>query len=923
MTKKGADQAITAPLKGTHIQIIACAGSGKTETLARRVAHLLVQGVQPEAIVAFTFTEKAAAELKQRFLDRSRQKCGDSVLGRVGRMYVGTIHAYALRLLQTYTPRYAGYDLIEEDALRAWVARHQKVIFGSNEWRGLWDRVGAFLRDADVIENEGLWPSGSDDFSKRYRAFVETLDSHHLLTFGRSIAAAVEELRREHVKRNIHKDIRFVFVDEYQDVNPAQEQLIRGLVGRNTQLCVVGDDDQSIYQWRGSDVAIMQGVSGRYSPMLQVELGINRRSVPSIVGVAADFAGTIKPRLAKSIRKYRTEPTNARPVRILTPLNRQQEAEGIVSAIQALMKAGWHAGKIAILVRRWRQVDPILQELQARDIRYDCGGGISLFATPLGYLLAAGFVIGAGWTVPHGWKRSHLPPPPSSGAQWAQQLGGLLRLSKVQRVATRSWIKAFSEEARGNGTKPASLVGDLYDLADAIGVGSWNLDGEDEYVWFGTFARFSQVLASFEKARLSGRWIQGNSGREFKGGQDRGQYFYRALAHFLNGHALDTSAGFETPPDSSSPAVQITTIHSAKGLQWPIAFLPGLEYGKFPSDKIGQVGATSVPGRLIPKKVLTRYAGTEADERRLFYVGMTRARDLLVVSCPEKANKNRVSPSPFFEFVRDHSKSWAPPKGIGSIPRPSESDAFHPPLPSLTFSELSLYGSCPYAYRLATEFDVATPIARDLGYGKSIHHILRRVADMVKSAGRIPNGRQVEALFDSEFHVPYTTATGHAEMKAAAQKLVDRYIKDWSDDLKCVWEVERPFELHLDSVIIVGRADVILDRERASTPKLTIVDYKTYDAKKADQLATDQLRTYTAAARAEGFEVSGAILHNLKLKDKDTARHEVAVDSSSIDQTLARASSWAAGITKGEYPAKPEKRKCIGCDYKRVCQHRS
>jgi DNA helicase II / ATP-dependent DNA helicase PcrA len=187
-------------------------------------------------------------------------------------------------------------------------------------------------------------------------------------------------------------------------------------------------------------------------------------------------------------------------------------------------------------------------------------------------------------------------------------------------------------------------------------------------------------------------------------------------------------------------------------------------------------------------------------------------------------------------------------------------------VPSLTFSELALYGSCPYAYRLATEFDVATPIARDLGYGKSIHHILRRVADIVRSSRKVPDGPELDKLFDSEFHVPFATAAGHKEIKGAARKLMDRYIKDWSSDLECVWEVERPFELHLDSVSIAGRADVILDREGGSTPKLTIVDYKTYDVKKADQTAEDQLRTYTAAARAEGFQVSGAILHNSKAR---------------------------------------------------------
>ena len=373
--QNGSDRAINAALKGRHIQIIACAGSGKTETLALRVAHLLVHGIEPESIIAFTFTEKAAAELKQRILDRSKKKCGQAILGRIGRTYVGTIHAYALRLLQTYAPRYAGYDFIEEDGLRAWVARYGQTILGTRSWKGMWDRIGNFLRDADTIENQGLWPSGSDDFSRRYRNFVETLDSHRLLTFGRSIAAAVEELRRSEVGKQVHKDIRFVFVDEYQDVNPAQEQLIRGLVGSNTQLCVVGDDDQSIYQWRGSDVAIMQGFRQRYRPVLTVELGINRRSVPSIVAVAADFAETITPRLKKSIDKLRPEPKNSRLVRVLNPDNRKQEAEDITSAIQGLIKSGWHPGQIAILIRQWRQAHPILDALQAHGILYDCGGG--------------------------------------------------------------------------------------------------------------------------------------------------------------------------------------------------------------------------------------------------------------------------------------------------------------------------------------------------------------------------------------------------------------------------------------------------------------------------------------------------------------------------------------------------------------------
>src|SRR5262249_35205691 len=148
---KGSDNAVSAPLSGTHIQIIACAGSGKTETLARRVAHLLAKNVAPSSIVAFTFTEKAANELKERIIKRANELCGPEISGRIGQMYAGTIHAYALRLLQTYVPHFGTFDLIEEDALRAWVARYCSAILGTRSWSGLWDRVNQFISDANVI----------------------------------------------------------------------------------------------------------------------------------------------------------------------------------------------------------------------------------------------------------------------------------------------------------------------------------------------------------------------------------------------------------------------------------------------------------------------------------------------------------------------------------------------------------------------------------------------------------------------------------------------------------------------------------------------------------------------------------------------------------------------------------------------------
>jgi DNA helicase-2/ATP-dependent DNA helicase PcrA len=912
--------AVAAPLSGCHLQIIACAGSGKTETLALRIAHLLANDVAPESIVAFTFTEKAAGELRQRIVKRSRERCPPGILGRVGRMYVGTMHAYALRLLQTYVPRYAGYELIQEEALRAWLARHGKAILGIEEWAGQWDVMDAFLRDVDMVENEGVLPSSSDAFSSAYRAFVEMLESHRLLTVGRSIAAAADSFRASDVRRHAHKDVRFVLVDEYQDVNPAQEGFIRALAGPEAQLCVAGDDDQSIHQWRGANVVIMQKFAARYPKVGRFGLGTNMRSVPSIVELSADFVPTISPRLKKSIAGSRAQSQDAHPVRVLAPASRKQEAKEIAAGIQELMKSGWRAGQIAILIRSWNQAPLLLEALQARNILYDCSGGRGLFQTRIGYLLLSGLLIAIGWSVPHGWrqKQSQIPQPPISIKQWSRQLALLLRLSKEQRNDAETWLTGFSQEARGPGTRAASVVGDLHQLAEVIGVSRWDLDDSVQHAWFGAYARFSQVLASFERARLSGRWVRGAAGSGFVGGQDRGEWFYRELAHFLSGYALEHSDGFAPPVDPSSLAVQVITIHSAKGLQWPIVFMPGIEDGRFPSDKIGQVVTTAVPSRLISTGALARYAGLEADERRLFYVGMTRARDLLVVSCPQKVSTNRVRPSPFFEFVRTHSTAWAPPKGIGSPPKPLVAGAYDPLVPSLTFNELALYGSCPHAFRLATEFGPAAPIARDLGYSRSVHHILRRVAELVRESGNVPDAQRVEALLDSELHVPYATEVGHLEMRTAAGRLVNRYLKEWSDELKAVWEVERPFELHLDSLIIAGRADVILDQGSALGPRLRVVDYKTHDDSEPDQAAQDLLRTFAAAARAEGLDVGGAYVHSLT----SATRHEIAVDDVSVLETLSRAAVSAEGILNRHYPAKPERTKCLACDYRQLCRYR-
>ena len=232
--------------RGSHVQIIAAAGSGKTEVVSQRVALLLAEGVPPEGIVAFTFTERAAAELKARIAERAEQIVGPAVLDLLGQLFVGTIHAYCFRLLTTAVPRYETFDVLDPNQLTAFLVRESKQL----DLQRLDDKgrtfssAEIFLRGLDVVENELI--DGNDvegDFGDTLRRYYQTLDRYRLLTFGLQVVRAVHELDRDVLRDRVHASLRHLIVDEYQDVNPAQEELIRRLVagGADDLFCTLGD----------------------------------------------------------------------------------------------------------------------------------------------------------------------------------------------------------------------------------------------------------------------------------------------------------------------------------------------------------------------------------------------------------------------------------------------------------------------------------------------------------------------------------------------------------------------------------------------------------------------------------------------------------------------------------------------------------
>ena len=250
--------------RGSHLQIIASAGSCKTEVVAQRFAELMADG-RIRGIIAFMFTERAAQELKARISARVEEEFGPQALDRLGAAFVGTIHAYCFRLLQQHVPRYETFDVLDERRLTAFLCREESALDLKNLTGKLFASIRAFLTNLEVVENELIPLTDLDEpFRVVAEKFYQLLEQFRLLTYGQLISLAVAELETPAVAGMVYATLRHLIVDEYQDVNPAQERLIRLLAGPEVELCVVGDDDQAIYQWRGSDVGNIVEFATRY-----------------------------------------------------------------------------------------------------------------------------------------------------------------------------------------------------------------------------------------------------------------------------------------------------------------------------------------------------------------------------------------------------------------------------------------------------------------------------------------------------------------------------------------------------------------------------------------------------------------------------------------------------------------------------------
>lgn len=716
--------------RGGHLQIIASAGSGKTEVVAQRVASLLAAGFEPNSIVAFTFTERAAAELKSRIERRIEMhpQLGRAFLDRLGPMFVGTIHAYCFDLLRQHVARYETFDVLDDHRLTAFLTREAYSIGLQNLDGGrLFSSIRLFLSNLEVIENELLRVEQLEDpFRAMYERYLTVLDDNRFLTYGQIVAHAVTALRRSEVFEEVHGPLRHLIVDEYQDVNPAQEALVEQLATEPVHLCVVGDDDQAVYQWRGSDVENIRTFATRYAPVRSFRIQTNRRSRPQIVGLANALASQIENRLDKTMEEHRGSDAGAEVV-VWKQASPEEEARVIADAIRHAHDVhGYQFKEIAVLCRGRVSLPPLLAEFERRSIPVQSAGRTNLFMQPEADLFGRTIA----WLVGHKWRTGgtyNWQDEDVDLDDLVERYRNIYELSPARVRAIRARLEAWSARVLDE-SRPTNLVRELYDLTGELGVADWDLDDPIQVNRLGTLARCSQVIADYEAARRRARPDHENPGEQ-RGSVDRGEKFYKWLAIYIQNWARGAYEDFEGEENFEADAVDVTTIHQAKGLEWPLVFVPSLTDRRFPSSRTGRARDWRIPTSLFDR---ARYEGTENDERRLFYVAMTRARDFLSLSSfaalsgSKKPQRQKAS-----RFLLEVHDDEIPVLERLPDPPPDETPGIADEVLEISFSELAQYRSCGMQYRLRTLIGFQPPLVPELGYGKAVHHVLRQVSEHV------------------------------------------------------------------------------------------------------------------------------------------------------------------------------------------------
>lgn len=909
--------------------IIAGAGTGKTHVITSRILYLLEEKKVPEdSILALTFTEKATEEMIER---------------------IDTALPYSYEEIAIHTFHGLCDKILRENGLEIGLDTSYKILTQLDQWMFIKKHLFDFdldyyrplgnpnkfisaiathfsrLKDEDISPEKYIAYAKNNPDEKQilevanmYKKYQELLIKENALDFN-DLHYLVLRLfeKRPAVLEKYQDKFKYILVDEFQDTNFAQIKLVNMLAKGHKNITVVGDDDQSIYRWRGASMSNILHFEKDFSGCTKIVLKNNYRSTPNILDAAYTLIQNNNPdRLEhtnKIDKKLISQFDNGENVEVHNFTNYIYEAKFIGDTILKELKDKDFSFKdFAILARTHKLAKPFIEELKSRDIPYQIRNKESLLSLHEIKDLAA--------------LLRFIANPYDDIA--------LVRILSYEmlNIPMQAIVEHIHEAKKENTPLFKILHENQQQLAqDAI---SNIVDLLDNLITFSKKHSVSKVLTEFLTQSRYFHYLQENDSPENDSKIVNISEFLQLVKNFETENSDNSIFSFldylnlleeagatldSTLNEIGEDAVQILTVHAAKGLEFPVVFIPSAVMHRFPG--MNKKDPIEIPQELIEDDVPSQDMHRQ-EECRLFYVACTRAEKKLFISHSEKYEGNKKwKPSLFAEEIKgDKNVTFINHEDYEQHINLDEKKAETEPaqnkthiIKRLSYSQLEIFETCPLKYQFRYIFGIPSPEAHAANFGSSVHNTLNEFYQRLKQRKEV-SLEIMNELYEKNW-IPYgyeSKAHENARKKKGLEILKEFYEKN-SKPWITPYALEKAFNLKIGPYTLNGRIDRIDQLEDGT---YEIIDYKTGKLKKSTNLNKDlQLSIYALACRdVYNIPVSKLSLYFLEDNEKQsTARTEKQLEEA-MNEIIKRAESIQISDFKAT-PGFP----CSFCEYRLIC----
>lgn len=914
--------------------VVAGAGTGKTSVIVRRIAHLIeTKKAKPSEILALTFTDKAASEMEERVDLLVPYGFAD--------VRISTFHAFGDRALREHcfeaglSPDFQVLSQAEAVVLlreHLWDLPLDFFRPLSNPTRYLWAVVHLISRAKDELvspqdylefaQKLALCAKGNpeiqaearkhEELARLYEKYESLKDAGGFIDFGDQGVRLFGLFKNPAIVGKYQEQFGYILVDEFQDTNFAQFELVKMLAARHKNLTVVGDDDQSIYKFRGACLSNILGFLNVYPDAKKVVITQNYRSPQGILDASYRLIRhndperlEVKNKISKKLKSVGA--AGGRPPQVHAFDKGGEEADFAAQRIWDAVQKGMKFSQFAILVRSNDDAEPFLQALAAKGVPYQFSGASGFAAHPEVKELVLFLRSIAN---PHEdislFYTAAMPP-------WEISMSDLALFSEIAR---EKGISLFSF-LKSNGNAEAKK---FYDDMEKYLLASRHLStGKLLYKFMEESGRVKKMGEQNEEniQRLA-RLFQAASRFSQIAPLDRVREFVRVEEEML----ADIS---EDKMDFSLDAVSVLTVHKAKGLEFDVVFMVSLVEEKFPVRRHGE--GVALPAELA-REILPPGDTHMAEERRLFYVGMTRAKkELILTSAKDYGGKRLRKISRFIQEALDLPAARVKSE---SAKKESEILLFREEKPRLLIlrgdlklnaSSIHEYLTCPlrYKYRNIIEWPVESHYTQV--YGTALHKAIE-VFHRAQLEGERLKREEIEEAFKKNWRGKGFLSREHEEkLYENGLKVLREYLTNLAPPKEELAAVEERFSFREGAVEIRGRWDRLDHRQK----NWVIVDLKSTTRVETEEDAKEAVREPGTQRQAAIY-----ILGFLRKKNflprgfevlflQSGQRAEIPASEKLLEKAVSSIGEAARGISAREFPARPSAYVCGHCPYRIVC----